>query len=247
MSQTGTEDDPDAADAADAGAARTRASSRRLIAVAIVAALVVGAAMGGWLVTRDSSRVSGEAAARRFVEDYTASIDATYRLDGEFTRTMPDGRELRSGLLVVQRPPDRLQRSLGSTSGWIGGRLVNCGPTGADGSYQCAPGAAAEPFEESRAEQLEALDQYVAGDDPVYAVTAEGSCYELERRRDEPDASFGSAATLCFDRSTGALRDLAVRHDTGATDRLVGVSVSGSVTDADFDLSADDAYAPEGS
>jgi hypothetical protein len=247
MSQTGTDDEQGQADGADPGP-RTRPDRRvTLIAVAIVGVLVVGAAMGGWLVTRGHSRVTGEVAAQRFVDDYTASIDATYRLDGEFTRTMPDGRELRSGLLVVQRPPDRVQRSLGSTSGWIGGRLVNCGPTGADGGYQCAPGAAAEPFDEMRAEQLEALDQYVAGDDPVYAVIAEGSCYELVRRRDEPDASFGARTTMCFDRSTGALRNLGVHHDTGAIDRLVGVSVSASVSDADFDLSADDTYDPEGS
>ena len=244
MSATGTHDEHDSASPPEHSRRSRRVTT---VAVAIVAVLVIGAVMGGWLVTRGSSRVTGEAAARHFVDDYTASIDATYRLDGEFTRTMPDGRELRSGLLIVQRPPDRVQRSLGSTSGTIGGRLINCGPTGGDGSYQCAPGAAAEPFDEARADQLEALGQYVAGDDPLYAVTAEGSCYELVARRVEPEASFGTRATLCFDRSTGALRNLDVHHETGAIDRLVGVSVSGSVTDADFDLSADGTYDPQGS
>lgn len=247
MSQTGTDDEQDRAD--DAAPPRRSRSSRRVtwIAIGVVGVLLVGAAMGGWLVTHGESRVTGDVAAERFVDAYTASIDATYRLDGEFTRTMPDGRELRSGLLVVQRPPDRLQRSLGSTSGSVGGRLINCGPTAADGGYQCAPGAAAESYDQRRSEQLEALDQYVSGDDPVYDVTAEGSCYELVARRVEPEASFGTRATLCFDRSTGALRNLDVHHETGAIDRLVGVSVSGSVTDADFDLSADGTYDPHGS
>ena len=244
MSQTGIEDPPGSSAPPPNRPRRSRRVT--LIAVAIVAVLVVGAVMGGWLVMRGDSRVTGEAAARRFVDDYATSIDATYRLDGEFTRTMPDGRELRSGLLVVQRPPDRVQRWLGSTSGSVGGRLVNCGPTGGDGGYQCAPGAAAEPFDQARAEQLEALDQYVSGDDPVYSVTAEGPCYELVARRVEPDASFGTRATLCFDRTTGALRNLDVHHETGAIDRLVGISVSGSVSDADFDLSADGTYDPQG-
>ena len=242
MSEPDTHDEPGPSDTP----APTRPRRVTVVAVSVVAVLVLGALMGGWLVTRGHSRVTGEEAARRFVDDYTASIDATYRLDGEFTRTMPDGRELTSGLLVVQRPPDRLQRSLGSTGGSIGGRTINCGPNGPDGAYECAPGGATESFDEQRADQLEALDQYVGGDDPLYAVTADGACYELVRQRDEPDATFGARATLCFDRPTGALRNLEVRHDTGAVDQLLGVSVSGSVTDADFDLSVDGTYDPQG-
>jgi hypothetical protein len=218
-----------------------------VVAVGLVVVLAVGAVMGGWLVVRDHTEQRGEAAADAFVADYVASLDATYRLEGTFTRTMPDGRELTSGLLVVQRPPDRVQRSLGSTSGVVGGRLVNCGPSGADGAYECAPGAPADPAEERRAEQLLALEQYVRGDDPVYAVTGDGAgCYELRRRRTETAASFGVRAELCVDRATGAVRRLEVQHDTGAVDVLEGERLTGQVSDVDFDLSADATYDPQG-
>jgi hypothetical protein len=218
------------------------------VSVGLVVALAIGAAMGGWLVVRDHTEVRGEAAAEAFFADYVASLDATYRLDGTFRRTMPDGRELTSGLLVAQRPPDRVQRSLGSTTGVVGGRYVNCGPTAADGGYECAPGAMAEPAAVRRAEQLEALEQYVRGDDPVYAVTGDGDgCYELLRRRTEPEASFGVRAELCVDARTGAIRRLEVQHDTGAVDVLEGLAITPGATDADFDLAADGTYDPQGS
>jgi hypothetical protein len=209
--------------------------------------VVLVAALVAWVVLGEDDEVTGEAAAQALLADYTRSLDATYRIEGEFTRTMPDERELSSGLLVVQRPPDRLQRSLGSTSGVVGGRLVNCGPSGEGGAYDCAPGALAEPFEARRAQQLEGLEQYVTGDGRVYDVVAHGDrCYELRGRRFEPTASFGLGAELCFDGPTGALRRLQVEREGGAVDELLGVVVTGTVTDADFDLSADDTYDPQG-
>jgi hypothetical protein len=216
---------------------------RRDVVVAVLVAVVaVGAVVAWWLDRRDPPAVNGAPAVAAFLEASERNLDASYRLDGEITRTMPDGRTLTSGLLIVQRPPDRLQRSLGSTVGVLAGRTVNCG-AGDD----CAVSGAAEPFDVRRADQMRALDEYVGGDDPVYAVSATGNaCYELRRRRTEPAAVYGSRAELCFDQSTGALRRLEVQRDGGATDVLEGSVVSGRVDDADFDLSADDTYDPEG-
>lgn len=175
------------------------------------------------------------------------SLDATYRLDGEFTRTLADGRQLPSGLLVVQRPPDRVQRSLGSTVGVIDGRSVNCGTPTDGGRFECAPAGAVDSWEERRADQLQAFGEYVLGDDPVYVVTETGNgCFELVRRRPEVDATYGARAELCFDRPTGALRRLEVARGGGATDVLLGVVITGDVDNADFDLSADDTYDPQG-
>lgn len=221
------------------------ASGSRLIVVSVVVLVLVaiGAGVTWWLDRNDVGRLTGPAAADAFMVAAERSLDATYRLDGEFTRTMPDGRQLPSGLLVVQRPPDRVQRSLGSTVGVIAGRTVNCGTPTASGGFECAPSGVAEPWEERRADQLQAFEQYVLGEDPVYTVTATGNgCFELDRRRVDVETTYGSRAELCFDRPTGALRRLEVAREGGATDVLLGVVVRGEVTDADFDLSPDGTY-----
>jgi hypothetical protein len=234
---------PDADTGSAPPAGRGSDSGLIVVSVLVLALVAVGAGVTWWLDRNDVGRATGPEAAAAFLVAAERSVDATYRLDGEFTRTMADGRQLPSGLLVVQRPPDRLQRSLGSTVGVIGGRTVNCGSSGSEGQYQCAPSGAAEPWDVRRADQLTAFEQYVAGDDPVYDVTETGNgCFELQRRRPEVDTTYGSRAELCFDRPTGALRRLEVAREGGATDVLVGVVVSGAVTDADFDLSADGTY-----
>ena len=233
----------DVVDPEQAGEPGARSSRRPLLVVgALLVVILVGGAVAWWFDARDPSAVTGDEAVESFLEASERNLDATYRLEGEFVRTLPDGRRLVSGLLVVQRPPDRLQRALGSTVGTIGGQTVNC-PAG----ESCAAAAPVEPFDVRRAEQVQALEEYVAGDDPVYAVTAVGDdCFELVRRRTEPAAVYGREAELCFDRATGALRRLEVEREGGATDLLDGLTVSGQVTDADFDLSSNDTYDPRG-
>jgi len=219
---------------------------RVTLVVGLLVAVAIGAVVAWTLDRREPSVQRGAAAAEAFLDASERSLDATYRLEGEFRRTLDDGRELVSGLLVVQRPPDRLQRSLGGTVGVVGGRTVNCAtPAGAE--YSCALGTEADPWPVRRAEQLQALRDYVGGADPLYAVEAVGNdCFTLDRRRTEPEAVYGSWAELCFDRGTGALRRLEVRREGGATDVLDGFVVAGQVSDADFDLSADDTYDPQG-
>ncbi len=239
-------------DATDTQSAPGAAEARRpwwrpVAAAAAVVVVVVGAVVGlvRWRAGDDGAdRLQGEAAVDAFVAAYTRNVDATFLVDGELTRTLDDGRTLTSAYLIVQRPPDHLQRSFGSTTGEVGGRSVNCS-TPAGGTYTCGTAGTAEPWEAQRRRTLDALGAYVRGDDPVYEVTGEEGCFVLVRRRTEPDASFGQRARLCFDDTVGALRRLEVHHDGGATDVMLATRITAEVTDADFDLDADPTYDPQ--
>ena len=224
-------------------------ASRPLVVVAVAVGLVVVllAAVAVWRTVSggDDEGLEGDEAAQALVEAYTRHLDATFRVEGELTRTMDDGRVLRSAYLTVQRPPDRLQRSLGATSGTVGGRAVNCS-TGEGGEYTCAASGAPVDPEADRRRTLDALDSYVLGDDPVYDVTSDGEgCFDLVRRRTEVDATYGRRARICFDPATAAIRRLEVAREGGATDVLLAEVVTTDVTGADFDLSEDDTYDPD--
>ncbi len=219
----------------------------RLRVVLLVALLAATSflAVELWLTGSDGDGTSGAEAADALVAAYTRNLDATFLVQGQTTRTLEDGRTLSSGYLVVQRPPDRLQRSLGSTAGDIGGRSVNCSVT-PEVSYSCAASGASVPWEQQRATILAALDSYVRGDDPVYTVKVDSAdCFVLTRRRTELDATYGKGARLCFDPRYSALRRLEVQRDGGATDVMLADRITDQVTDADFDLGEDSTYDPQ--
>ena len=228
------------------GRARRVPPTGAVVAVGVLIGIAVVAAGLVWWAGRDDDRtITGTEAADAFVEAYTRTVDATVLIEGEQTRTLADGRTLGSAYLVVQRPPDRLQRSLGSTAGVVNGRTVNCG-TPVGGRYTCGAAGVAEPPEVRRATVLGALETYVRGDDPVYSVTSdEKGCFELVRRRTELDATFGQGANLCFDARTGGIRRLEVRREGGATDVMRATRLTGDVSNADFDLGADETYDPQ--
>jgi hypothetical protein len=223
------------------------AGGRRIgIVVAVAVVAIVVAAVGTFVLAGSGDdELTGTAAADAFVEAYTRSLDATFLVEGELTRTLSDGRTLSSAYLVAQRPPDRIQRSLGSTSGELGGRTVNCS-TPPGGEYTCAASGETTSWEEQRATTLGALDSYVRGDDPVYSVTVDDQgCFVLERVRPEVEATFGGGARLCFDERYGAVRRLEVEREGGATDVMLAVVITDEVTDADFDVQGDATYDPE--
>jgi hypothetical protein len=197
------------------------------------------------LLTRGGGAPTGAAAADALVAAYARNLDATYLVEGQSTRTLADGRTLSSAYLTVQRPPDRLQRALGSTSGELAGRTVNCS-TPPGGTYTCAASGEAQPWAEQRTGILAALDSYVRGDDPVYAVSVDSAdCFVLTRRRTEPDATYGLGARLCFDPRYGALRRLEVQREGGAVDVMLADRITDQVSDADFDVSGDPTYDPQ--
>lgn len=230
------------------GPAPPRRRRRLLLAVAVLAVVVIAGGLVGWWLARrgGSSTTTGPKAAAAFTAAYRRSLEGTYHVEGEFTRTLADGRSLQSAFLVAQRPPDRIQRLLGSTTGVLGGKEINCGAPAAGGAYQCAPGASAPSWDQRVAGQMATLASYVDGSDPLYQVTDEGGgCFTLTRTRQAADATFGIRSRFCFDASTGAVRRLELHRDDGSSDVLVAVVVSGQVTPSDFDVSADATYDPK--
>jgi hypothetical protein len=177
------------------------------------------------------------------VEAYGRSRHATYRLEGEFSRTMPDGRRLASAVLEVQRPPDRLHRRLGSASGRIDGRWLNCS-SDPDGRFSCAPGAEAPPWDEVVGDEIATLGSYFEGEPPRFHVRRVGEdCFELIRAEWYPPPPHGVPSQMCFDPATGALRRLVVEHEGGVMEVTEAIELRADVGDADFRVSDDPSYA----
>jgi hypothetical protein len=228
---------------AAAGDAPGPATRVPLWVIGLVGGLFVGAGVVAVLaMTGFFSSDGPEANAQdELVAAYERSRMATYALDGEFTRTLADGRRLESGAMVVQRPPDELRRQLGGTSGRINGRRVNCS-TDLNGQFSCAPGAEVGPWEEMVAKEVENLRTYFDPAQPVYAASRRSDgCFELQLVAAIADPPYGVRAVMCFDPASGAMRSIEIEHENGAIDRLEAAAIRG-VTAQDFALEGNDAF-----
>lgn len=219
--------------------------------IASVAGLIVGAGIVGVLALSGYFDVEDREpnAQEQLITAYERYRGAVYAFDGDFTRTMPDGRVLESGALVVQRPPDELRRQMGGTSGRLNGRRVNC-TVGPDDRFQCAPGAEVDPWDVMVARELDNLRSYFDPVSPAYAADRlGGDCFELRLIAAVADPPYGRRAVLCFDGPTGALRSVEIEHEGGAVDRLEAAAIRTTVTNEDFGLEGQeefDARQPEG-
>ncbi len=198
--------------------------------------LVVAAAAG--VFPDRSSNDGGDTG--RFVDAWEQSRRGTFVMSAEFVRTTTDGRELRSTVEWVQRPPDRLIVQFGSASGELDGRPVGC-TTDGGGFYRCGegePGAA--DFDEALAAELAVLRTYVEGDAPLYRVTEDSraiehrACFDLELDRPIVSPPYGERARFCFDDDTGAPIFLRVER-VEATDVTEATDVRAEVTDGDLE------------
>jgi hypothetical protein len=213
--------------------------------VAAAAGVIVGAGIIAVLVMTGVFDRGDEAANAEgeLVAAYERSRQAVYALEGEFSRTLPDGRRLESGALIVQQPPNELRRQLGGTSGRMNGRAINCS-TGPDGRMQCATGAEVGPWEEQVAREVAALRSYFDPAAPVYTVTRRSDqCFELTLAAAVDDPPYGVRGVLCFDPVTGGMRSIEVEHAGGAVDRLDAIVMRGNVTGEDFGLGGEDRFA----
>lgn len=222
--------------------------SSRARVLATVAGIVVGvvAAVGlvaGGVLPRDGEPVD---AVEPFLEAYRASREATYAMEGEFTRTLADGRTLSSAAFVAQRPPDVVRRQLGALDGAFRGRTLNCS-TGPDGRFACAAGAPAPDYQAEVDRDVEILAGYFRGAVPLYEVTDAGDgCFDLRQVGSYPDPPYGVRTRMCFDRASGAMRLLELRREGGSVDRVEATTIRTAVVDADFSTTEDDEYAPDG-
>jgi hypothetical protein len=217
-----------------------------LVGGATVVVLGLGlAALAWWIDASPTAEPSQEQVVAALIADYERSRQATYAMEGVYVRTMADGRRLESAMIEVQRPPDRLHRRWGSAGGRFDGRTLNCS-TDPNGRFDCAPGGPAPPWEEMVAREIERLRGYFEGDPlaPFQARLGEPGCYEIIRAAWFPNPGHGVPTVMCFDEATGALRHLALEHEGGATDVVEAVVVRAEVSDRDFRLSPDDAFAP---
>jgi hypothetical protein len=212
--------------------------------VGVVAGVLVGAgiigvlALSGYFATEDREANAQD----ELIAAYERNRGAVYAFDGEFTRTMPDGRQLVSGAFVVQRPPDELRRQLGGTSGRLNGRRVNCTIDPND-RFQCATAAEVGPWDEMVAEELDNLRSYFDPQAPAYTAERIGDgCFELRLVRAVADPPYGMRAVMCFDGPTGAMRSIEIEHESGVVDRLEADAVRSTVTNEDFTLEGQEEY-----
>lgn len=235
-----TRPDDDVDSVSDKEAKRVPVGLIAAMAGAIVGAGVVAVLVMGGVFDRDDPQPNAQ---DELVAAYERSRNAVYALEGEFSRTLPDGRRLESGALVVQQPPNQLRRQLGGTSGRMNGRELNCS-TAPNGRMQCATGAEVGPWDEMVSNEVANLHSYFDPDRPAYTVEAvSDQCFELTLTAVVADPPYGRRAVMCFDPTTGGMRSIEVEHEGGAIDRLEAVVMRGNVTDADFALDDEETFA----
>lgn len=175
-------------------------------------------------------------AAAEFVAAWRRSRLGTYVVHSTFRRTVAAGGGFTGESSVAQRPPDRLERSFGSVTARVGDRVVLCRT--AAGVYRCDSGPTRRSYRSVVRGEVALLRGYVEGSAPLYAVAADGDCFDLTLGRPLPAPPYGTAARFCFDPDTGATTYLRVERDE-ATDVTEATSVSADVLVDDLRPPAD--------
>ncbi|HEV3225633.1 MAG TPA: hypothetical protein VGZ52_02320 [Acidimicrobiales bacterium] len=207
------------------------------VGVAVVALLAAGVA--AFVIGTPAPSLRGDAAAREFLRTWRQSRMATFVVQSNFTRTLPDGKRLEDTTTTVQRPPtDRLTIGLGTVGGRLGGKVYRCAAA-PDGSSKCLTGQDAGDYTTDVDREIAGLEQYVRGDRPLYRVVdfaqAQGYCFRLDLAVDVPAPPYGRHALFCFDTTTLA-PSLTVIERVEATDRTAATSIRSTVTADDLQV-----------
>lgn len=211
----------------------------------VVAGVVVGAVGSGVLVATGALSHDDDAgtdpvvaeveaqdeAGVQFIDAWERSRFGTFVVESTLERTFPDGSGFTSERSVAQRPPDRLERSLGSITSRLDGQVVLCRTE--QQRYRCSSGRAGRSYRALVRDEVEALRSHVEGPVPLYAVAADGACFDLSQVRPLPAPPYGTAARFCFDDETGALTFLRVERDE-AVDVTEATSLRAEVRDDDL-------------
>ena len=204
----------------------------------LLAALVVGA---GWLEEPEPEPfVTDPAAVADFLEAWQRSRFGTFVVVSRFTRSVTGRSGISATVVLVQDPPTRIARQLGSVTGRVGDREIAC-TSGPDGELQCLPGRALEPYDEEALAEVALLRGYVAGRGrDLYFVDRQtiggnDECFRLRLAYDVPTPPLGEVARYCFDGSTGApTRTEVVRRE--GRDLTEALEVRTEVTEDDLRL-----------
>jgi hypothetical protein len=199
----------------------------------MVAAFVIGSPSG---------TVRGASAAQTFLAAWERSRLATYVVKSDFTRTLPDGNQLKSNTTTVQQPPDtRLVSGLGSVSGRLNGKIVGCAGS-PDGQAGCVVGGAAPDYRAEVDAEVDSLESYVTGNRPLYQVVDFGDapthCFRLDLAIAVPSPPYGDHALFCFDRPTGAPALTEIQRPE-ATDQTVAREIRTDIRPDDLQIPAD--------
>ena len=212
-------------------------SGRVPVAVALV--VLLGACAAAFIIGTPARSLRGADAARSLLETWRASRRATFVVESDFSRTLPDGQQLKESTRIVQRPPyDRLTFGFGSIAGRLGGKVYRCAAQ-PDGSSTCLTSTAAPNYDSEVDGEVGTLASYVQGPRPLYRVIdfadSPGRCYRLDLAIDLPVPPYGRQALFCFDRLTLAPSHTVIVRDE-ATDRTEARAVRGQVVDSDLQV-----------
>jgi hypothetical protein len=204
--------------------------------IAVLALLVAGVA--AFALGSPARSLRGEAAATSFLDAWRHKLEGTYVVDATFTRTVPDGSQLKVGTRIVQRPPSRLIVGLGNVSGRIDDSVIRC-PAEPSGTSTCFTVPGAPPYESEVNDELGVLDEYVSGPKPLYRVVDfRDGCYRLDLALVFPSPPYGKHALFCFDATTGAASSTVIEWGD-ITERTTAAAIRAQVTDEDLLVPAD--------
>jgi len=214
----------------------------RPLLVGVLGGVVVGGlaiaalSASGLLDDQAEEPRDGPAAAAQLLQAFAASRNGTYVAEGEFLRRTDAGGELRSAVMVVQRPPTRVVVQFDGVDADVGGEPVRCGPDGA-GAVLCTPADEAEQDHDDAVQaEIDTLLGYLVGDPPLYEVTVDDEgCFRLELGLQHPLPPYGQRARFCFDDATGAMTEIVIERE-GSVDRTEMTTVRGEVTDEDLEV-----------
>ena len=181
----------------------------------------------------------GDEAVTQFLDAWEQSRMGTYVVRSDFTRVRTTGQHFESSVISVQSPPDRLNIEGREVQGVLDGVAVVCS-VDIDEHRTCREGApeAHGTYSRAVAAQVDTLEGYVTGPEPLYRVTGDGEgCFRLEQDRHLPAAPYGTEARFCFDAETGAPTFTEIARPEG-TDRIEAVDVRAEVTEADLQIPA---------
>jgi hypothetical protein len=210
--------------------------------VAVALLVFAAACVAAFVIGTPPRSPRGDEAAQTFLTTWRQSRMATFVVDSDFSRTLPDGNHLEQKLRTVQRPPDdRLLIGLGSIAGRLGGKILRCASS-PNGTSRCITAEAAPDYTAEVDREIAGLEEYVRGDRPLYRVIdfadSAGHCYRLDLAIAIPSPPYGEHALFCFDRATLA-PSLTVIERVEATDRTEANAIRATVTAEDLKVVPD--------